>query len=63
MKFRISPKTKNRFATTRIKNKFLLFPKIIDGEIRWLCKAKWMETKKSGTMEDGPTWEAEIWLD
>ena len=30
-------------GTLRIKRKFLFFPKIINGEFRWLEKAMWSE--------------------
>ena len=28
---------------TRIKEGFLFTPKIVDGKIRWLCRAKWQQ--------------------
>jgi hypothetical protein len=33
-------------GTERIRNKFLWFPKKINGECRWLEKASWLETSR-----------------
>ena len=41
MRFKNKPQPSN--GDTRIKTKFLLFPKKIKGETRWLEKTSWQE--------------------
>lgn len=40
---RFKPKRLPSIGSTRVKSRFLLFPKQIDGECRWLEKATWSE--------------------
>jgi len=40
----------------RTREEFLLFPKEIDNEIRWLENAKWQERY------DGVVWVGEFWI-
>lgn len=46
---------------TRQKTRFLLLPKKINGEVRWLEKASWMELMRYTPL--GPVWDKEYWLD
>lgn len=43
MRFRIPKEEIVKIGTKRERVKFLWFPKIIDGEMRWLEKTKWDE--------------------
>lgn len=44
----------------RERTRFLLFPKWIDGEIRWLEKATWQESYLSNYTGSG--WIETIWI-
>jgi hypothetical protein len=54
------------YRKTRVKSrKFLFFPKEIEGEVRWLERASWVERMDKIIYEFTPTkyyWEAERWL-
>lgn len=47
---------------TRIREKFLFFPKVINRELRWLEKAAWVEQYvHTGYDEPSCHWEAINW--
>lgn len=61
-------KPRPKYGDIRVKYKFLLFPKWIDGEWRWFERAAWTET----FMREGVpyylefcrgSWQATAWLD
>ena len=57
-------KEKTKDGETRIINKFLIFPKTINRETRWLEKASWVEKWGYwGAAEDGPGWAYIDWLE
>ena len=45
----------------RTRRKFLLFPKYVNGETRWLETACWTENRVSGYLES-PYWESLKWI-
>jgi hypothetical protein len=48
----------------RFKTGFLLFPKFLNGETRWLEKTSWVQKYGwYGLNEDGPSWEDYAWED
>ena len=51
-------------AKTRRKDGFLLFPKVLNGELRWLEYAVWSEkfAWHGDSREDGGKWIAQYWL-
>ena len=46
MKFQLAPEPKN--GDLRIRTQFLLFPKEINREVRWLERASWQEKYCTG---------------
>jgi hypothetical protein len=48
----------------RVKDGFLLFPKILGSELRWLVYARWCEKFRwnGDSFEDGGKWEARYWI-
>jgi len=57
------PYVETPYTTTRIKERFLLFPRSIDGIIRWWEVAKWCETLGCGGLTEPPFWVAKEWVD
>lgn len=49
------------FLETRIKTRFLIFPKTIENETRWLEKATWKEMYIKGLSSTGK-WEELYWI-
>lgn len=51
--------------TVRVRERFLLFPKSIDGRLRWLEKAKWKERYTAYSSDETMvmSWESIEWLD
>ena len=43
MRFKLFTKPQPEIGVTRVKSKFLLFPKMINHEIRWLEYTTWIE--------------------
>jgi len=52
-------------GATREKTRFLIIPKMIKNEIRWMERATWKEEYKRRTKEVGvvPRWKARYWID
>ena len=48
---------------TRIKQAFLLFPRSIKGDWRWLERAKWEEHLVVHSQTEPPMWEGLQWID
>ena len=63
MKFNHPPKPK--LGDTRIKSRFLLFPKTIDNTTRWLERASWKELYDDNIYNEffSPFWSAIEWTD
>ena len=59
MIFKLKDKYNN--GDVRIIKLFLLFPKQIGDEIRWLCFAKVKQRYYSGDFYDSPCWLDESW--
>lgn len=51
---------KQELEEARIKTKFLLFPKEINGEVRWLEIATWSQTLENSW--DGLYWKDVEWI-
>ena len=52
-----------KYGDERIKERFLFFPKIIDYELRWLCRARWKQQYCFEYTSGFPTWHDVNWLD
>lgn len=67
IKMRFKQKPLPNDGDTRIKTKFLLFPKKINGETRWLEKSSWEEVceiyDNSPYYMDIISWDAFRWID
>jgi len=62
MKWKAKPKPELEHGTQRrIKKTFLLWPKTIQYETRWLCFAKWREELHVDYTD--AYWEALYWMD
>lgn len=59
MKWKDKPEAKEK-----IRWGFLLFPKLINGEWRWLCFARWKSVEHGdGGGFMGPYWSDDEWID
>ncbi len=52
-----------QFGDTRCKTRFLLFPKCIEGEWRWLVVATWHEEVVGGYLIGDLVWAGQFWID
>ena len=51
-----------RFGTLKIVTGFLVFPKTISGEMRWLERATWERKYVSSTLAGSAIWIATRWM-
>ena len=67
MRWKLKPKILLEIGDTRIKNRFLFFPKTIKLERRWLERATWQQVIVRLTSESFPGfylgWADEKWIE